>query len=245
MNKPTRPPILKVQSVYKHFQSGADKIEVLKGIDLELYAGEFLSVIGESGCGKSTLLHVLGTLEPADSGSAVLDGTSLFALSQREMSTTRNLSIGFVYQAHHLIPELDARENVALPLMVRGVNRSQTLLMAEAMLTRLGLGHRLSHRPARLSGGEAQRVAVARAMVGKPKLLLADEPTGNLDERTAMDVFSAIQQLCLEDGVSTMMVTHSLTLARRCDRILRLHSGRLYKQTETFDKTNSSANFDK
>jgi len=237
--------MLRVQSVCKHFQSGADRIEVLKGIDFELHAGEFLSVIGESGCGKSTLLHVLGTLEPADSGTAVLDGASLFTLSQRGMSAIRNSSIGFVYQAHHLIPELDARENVALPLMVRGVNRRQALLTAEDMLIRLGLGNRLSHRPARLSGGEAQRVAVARAMVGKPKVLLADEPTGNLDERTAMDVFSAIQQLCQEDGVSTIMVTHSLTLAMRCDRILRLHSGRLYEQTETFDKTNSSANFDK
>jgi len=243
MSDQSRLPILKVQALSKKFQSGSNRIEVLRDVNFELYTGEFLSVIGESGCGKSTLLHILGTLEPADHGSVELGGLPLFTLSDREISAVRNSSIGFVYQAHHLIPELDARENVALPLLVGGMKRAKALQCAEQMLVRLGLGDRLTHRPTRLSGGEAQRVAVARAMVAKPSLLLADEPTGNLDEKTAAEVFSAIKQLCLQEQVSAIMVTHSMILASRCDRVLRLHSGRLQQETETFDKTKRSDKF--
>jgi lipoprotein-releasing system ATP-binding protein len=220
--------LLQVRSIYKRFESEAGVIEVLRGLKFELPAGEFLAVIGESGSGKSTLLHVLGTLEPADGGSAILDGVSLFDLSAQEMAVIRNSQIGFIYQAHHLIPELDACENVMLPLMVGGSSRRQALPRAEEMLKRLGLKDRMSHRPTRLSGGEAQRVAVARALVGRPKLLLADEPTGNLDEHTAMEVFTAMQQLCREEKASVIMVTHSLTLAQRCDRILMLKSGKMH-----------------
>ncbi|MFQ5355950.1 MAG: ABC transporter ATP-binding protein [Mariprofundaceae bacterium] len=220
-------PLLQARSIYKNFKSPAGSIEVLRGIEFELSRGELLAVMGESGSGKSTLLHVLGALELPDSGSAILDGLSLFELSAEKISTVRNSGIGFVYQAHHLIPELDACENVMLPLMVGGKSRQQALPIALSMLKRLGLEHRASHRPARLSGGEAQRVSVARAMINSPKLLLADEPTGNLDEYTAMEVFSVIKQLCHEENASVVMVTHSLALAQHCDRILQLHAGLL------------------
>jgi len=200
---------------------------VLQGVSMDLEPGEFLAIVGESGSGKSTLLQILGTLDSPDSGEAELDGRNLFELSRTEQATVRNESIGFIYQAHHLIPELSALENVMLPLNIRGVHASEALSRATDLLARLGLEERLSHVPAKLSGGEAQRVAVARALVGRPRLLLADEPTGNLDEETAQSVFSALQQLCKEERAAVVMVTHSSALAALCDRTARLVSGSL------------------
>lgn len=217
--------VLQVMDLHKTFRSPTGPIHVLNGVDVALRHGEFMAIIGESGSGKSTLLHVIGTLEPADSGEAVLNGRRLFGLKPKQTAEIRNREIGFVYQAHHLIPELDALENVMLPLLVRGESKSIARAKAEDLLARLGLKERFFHRPGRLSGGEAQRVAVARALAGEPGLLLADEPTGNLDEHTAGEVFAEMRQLCKQEGAAVMMVTHSSHLARHCDRMLHLHNG--------------------
>jgi len=177
-------------------------------------------------------LHVLGTLEPADQGQVLLEGESLFSLSPNQ-TAARNKKIGFIYQAHHLIPELDALENVMMPLLVRGLRREDAKSRSMDLLERLGLQERAGHRPGKLSGGEAQRVAVARSLVGNPCLLLADEPTGNLDEHTAREVFDAMQQLCREENAAVIMVTHSHDLACSCDRVLHLHEGRLSEEKTT------------
>jgi len=220
-------PLLKIQDVHKRYASPAGDLHVLQGVSFTLYAGEFLAVVGESGSGKSTLLQVVGTLDQPDRGEVWLDGAPLFGLSQTQQAKLRNESIGFVYQAHHLIPELSALENVMLPLLIRGVTEQDCSLRAMSLLERMGLKERADHVPAKLSGGEAQRVAVARALVGKPRLLLADEPTGNLDELTAQGVFEALQQLCREEKAAVVMVTHSAAMAASCDRTVRLINGEL------------------
>lgn len=220
-------PLLSVQGLHKHYASPAGDLHVLQGVSFMLSEGEFLAVVGESGSGKSTLLQLLGTLDSPDAGEAWLDGESLFGLNQNRQAAVRNQAIGFVYQAHHLIPELTALENVMLPLHVGGVSGPDAVRRATDLLERMKLGDRLHHVPAKLSGGEAQRVAVARALVGKPRLLLADEPTGNLDEATAQNVFDALQQLCREECAAVVMVTHSSALAASCDRTIRLISGTL------------------
>lgn len=219
--------LLEVSGLYKSFVSPAGPIDVLNGINLNVMYREFVAVVGQSGSGKSTLLHVLGTLDSADHGRVVLAGKTLFSLSPKQMAVVRNKKIGFVYQAHHLIPELNALENVMMPLLIRGNKREDAESRSMDLLARLGLQNRTGHRPGKLSGGEAQRVAVARALVGNPCLLLADEPTGNLDEHTAKEVFDAIRQLCQEEHTAVMMVTHSGDLAHTCDRVLHLHEGRL------------------
>lgn len=219
--------LLEVSGLYKSFASPAGAIKVLIGVDLHVAQCEFVAVVGQSGSGKSTLLHVLGTLEPADQGEVWLEGEPLFVLSSRQMAHIRNEKIGFVYQSHHLIPELNALENVMLPLLVRGENRKDARLRSMDLLERLGLANRAEHRPGKLSGGEAQRVAVARSLVGDPCLLLVDEPTGNLDEHTAGGVFNAMQRLCREENAAVIMVTHSSSLAQTCDRVLHLHEGKL------------------
>ncbi len=220
-------PLLKIQDIHKQYPSPAGDLHVLQGVSFTLKAGEFLAVVGESGSGKSTLLQVVGTLDRPDSGEVWLDGSPLFDLSQTEQARFRNESIGFVYQAHHLIPELSALENVMLPLLIRGVSEHEASQRAISLLERMGLKERVEHVPAKLSGGEAQRVAVARALVGNPRLLLADEPTGNLDASTAQGVFEALQQLCREESAAVMMVTHSASLAASCDRTVRLTDGKL------------------
>jgi len=219
--------LLQVAGVQKTFASPGGGIRVLNGVDMQVAEREFVAIVGQSGSGKSTLLHILGTLEPADAGEVHLDGEGLFGMAPAEMADLRNRSIGFIYQAHHLIPELSALENVMMPLLVRGERQEKAAERAHNLLERLGLAERTSHRPGRLSGGEAQRVAVARSLVGKPRLLLADEPTGNLDEHTAEEVFLAMRQLCKEERAAVVMVTHSRILADACDRQLLLHEGRV------------------
>ncbi len=219
--------LLKVTGLSKSYYGSSGVLNILKKVDFVVHRGEFLAVVGESGTGKSTLLQILGTLDDPDEGDAYLTGQSLFTLSQGERARLRNRSIGFVYQAHHLIPELSALENVMLPLLVRGEKKHEAEQASVDLLKRLGLKDRLSHVPAKLSGGEAQRVAVARALVGKPSLLLVDEPTGNLDEVTAQSVFQAMQLLCQQEGTAVVMVTHSMTLAGRVDRVLCLKQGKL------------------
>jgi len=220
--------LLRVAGLHKSFAAPGGEIRVLNGVEMQVAEREFVAVIGQSGSGKSTLLHVLGTLEPADSGEVYLDGQMVFSLSENEMADLRNQYIGFVYQAHHLIPELSALENVMMPLLVRGESAQSAAERANNLLERLGLAERTGHRPGRLSGGEAQRVAVARSLVGKPRLLLADEPTGNLDEHTAEEVFLAMRQLCREERAAVVMVTHSSALANVCDRQMILHEGRIH-----------------
>lgn len=227
MNEPSAAPValLQVTGLKKDFTSPGGSLRVLAGVDMQVAEREFVAIVGQSGSGKSTLLHILGTLESADEGEVWLDGVSLFGMSPSDMAGLRNRSIGFVYQAHHLIPELSALENVMMPLLVRGESQDKAAERAGDLLARLGLAGRTTHRPGKLSGGEAQRVAVARSLVGKPRLLLADEPTGNLDERTAEDVFLAMRQLCREERAAAIMVTHSRILADACDRQLLLHDG--------------------
>jgi len=217
--------VLNVEGLSKSYHGLSGELDILKAVGFSLSRGEFLAVVGESGTGKSTLLQILGTLDDPDQGEAYLAGKSIFNLSQTERACLRNHSIGFVYQAHHLIPELSALENVMLPLLVRGEHKAKAEQASVDLLQRLGLQERLSHVPAKLSGGEAQRVAVARALVGKPQLLLVDEPTGNLDEATAQSVFQAMQSLCQQEGTAVVMVTHSMTLAAQVDRVLCLKHG--------------------
>ncbi len=217
--------VLVARAVCKSYASPAGDLEVLKQVSLAVDAGEFVSIVGESGSGKSTLLQILGTLDQADDGEVCLQKQSFKGLSDEERAVMRNRHIGFVYQEHHLIPELTALENVALPLLIRGVAQAEAKHRALDVLHRLRMEHRAEHIPAHLSGGESQRVAVARALVGQPSLLLADEPTGNLDEHSAQVVFLALQSLAKEERAAVVMVTHSQNLAKQGDRILSLQHG--------------------
>jgi len=219
--------LFEVNGLVKGFDAPAGRLDILKGLQFSLNEGEFLAVVGESGSGKSTLLQILGTLETPDAGEISLQGQSLLNLKEAEQASVRNRKIGFVYQAHHLIPELTALENVCLPLHVQGMDIAKAELRGMELLERLNIGARASHVPAKLSGGEAQRVAVARALAASPCLILADEPTGNLDEHSAQEVFDLLQQLCRQERAAVIMVTHSKALARACDRTLLLTDGHL------------------
>ncbi len=220
-------PLLKVSNLHKYFSAAAGKLHILQGIDFEVNEGEFLAVVGESGSGKSTMLQILGTLEQPDVGEVRLDGGLIHGLGSNRQAQLRNEKIGFVYQAHHLIPELTALENVTLPLLVQGMNAAAAERRGYELLARLNMSARAQHVPGKLSGGEAQRVAVARSLSARPRLLLADEPTGNLDERTAQEVFELLRLLCREERAAVVMVTHSKMLAKACDRVLRLHDGQV------------------
>jgi len=209
----------------KTFDGGARRVEVLRGVDLRVERGEMVAVIGESGVGKSTLLHLLGALDACDGGEYLFDGADVAAMSPKERAEFRNRRLGFVFQFHHLLPELSVLENVALPAMIGGRARLSSEALATPLLTALGLGSMLHQRPAELSGGEQQRVAVARALVSAGDLVLADEPTGNLDPRTGDRVFDEFRKVQRERGVAAIVATHSGKLARRCDRVLELREG--------------------
>ncbi|MFM9025339.1 MAG: ABC transporter ATP-binding protein [Planctomycetaceae bacterium] len=208
-------------------------LEVLRGVDFAVDAGEFVAVVGQSGSGKSTLLHLMGLLDAPDAGTIELDGGRIDDVPAVHRDRLRNTALGMVFQAYHLLPELDALENVLAPLMVRhGVFewlrvRGEMRARARALLERFGLGGRLHHRPRQLSGGEMQRVAIARALIGRPRLLLADEPTGNLDEATGGEILDTLCDLNRRDGLSIVLVTHDAAIARRADRIVRLSAGRV------------------
>jgi len=218
--------MLQVRGLCKGFATPQGTLSVLRDVQFGMAAGEFVAIVGESGSGKSTLLQLLGTLEHADQGEVMLDGTALLSMSAREQARFRNEKLGFVYQAHHLIPELTALENVMLPLQIRGADGVDVIRdRSAALLAELGLENRLDHIPGKLSGGEAQRVAVARALIGKPSLLLADEPTGNLDEASAEVVFTLLLESCRKMETAVMMVTHSHALAKASDRVLLLQHG--------------------
>jgi lipoprotein-releasing system ATP-binding protein len=219
--------VLRLDRINRGFGSGPARLEVLQGVSLSVRPGEMVALVGPSGCGKSTLLHIAGLLEKADSGDVVVDGKPANRLGDDARTAIRRSAIGFVYQYHHLLREFSALENVMLPQMIAGVSQKPAKERASALLSSVGLAQRLEHRPAELSGGEQQRVAITRALANRPKLLLADEPTGNLDERTADDVFGLLQKLVRETGVAALIATHNLSLAQRMDRRVTLHAGRI------------------
>ena len=217
--------VISARGIARGFRQGPKRVEVLKDVNLEVEAGTSTAIVGASGAGKSTLLHILGGLDKPDSGEVLLDGKSLWRISDRERSDLRNARMGFIYQFHHLLPEFTALENVAMPLLIRGESVAEAAGRATDLLERVGLGQRLDHKPGELSGGERQRAAVARALVGEPGCVLGDEPTGNLDERIARAVFEQLLELNRELNTSLVMVTHDMHLARQADRCFELHLG--------------------
>ena len=216
---------LRVEGLKRTFLQGDVRIEVLRGVDLTVAQGEIVALLGPSGSGKSTLLQAVGLLEGGFEGSIRIGGEEVVSLSDTERTRVRCDTLGFVYQFHHLLPDFDARENVILPQLVRGAPRAEAAERADSLLGALGLAERLTHRPSKLSGGEQQRVAVARALANRPALVLADEPTGNLDEHTADIVFAEFLRLVRDEGSAALVATHNERIAAKMDRVLRLHEG--------------------
>ncbi len=216
---------LEARNVKKTFRQGPKEVRVLHDVNLELPPGKSLAIVGASGAGKSTLLHILGGLDKPDEGEVLIEGASMWALSEAERGLVRNKTMGFVYQFHHLLGEFTALENVAMPLLIRGEKAADAASTAEHLLGRVGLADRINHKPGELSGGERQRAAVARALVGNPRIMLGDEPTGNLDERTADQVYGMLLELNQELKTSLLLVTHNSRLAARMDQQLELRRG--------------------
>ena len=217
--------LLRVENLKKVFRSGSSELVLFDNLSFQVRKGELLAIVGESGAGKSTLLHILGVLDRPSEGEVHFGPMKLRSLSDDAAADFRNREIGFVWQFHYLLPEFTAAENVAMPLLMRGTDRDQALGEASQWLREVGLEQRAHHRAGELSGGEQQRVSLARALVTRPKVLMADEPTGDLDARTAEVVFSLITRLHREHDLTSLLVTHNLAFARRCDRVLRMHNG--------------------
>lgn len=230
MAKPKRDPVLRLEELNHGFTQGDRRIDVLKEACASFYAGETVALLGPSGAGKSTLLHIAGLLERPDSGAVMMDDIDCVTLADDERTRMRRMDVGFVYQFHHLLPEFTALENVMLPQLILGRSKTQAEERARELLEMLGLKDRWDHRPSELSGGEQQRVAIARAVANRPKILLADEPTGNLDPSTAGRVFDELMRLVKEEGVAAVIATHNLDLAARMDRTLRLADGHLIEE---------------
>ncbi len=223
----TNPPVLSLRNVERHYKSGDRTLHVLRGVDLDLRPGEMTGLIGPSGSGKSTLLHVAGLLEHPDSGDVYINGKDAQKMSDRDRTVIRRLQLGFVYQFHHLLPELNAVDNVAAPLMINGMSRAKARKRGQELLRMMGLNERDHHRPGQLSGGEQQRVAIARSLANQPKVLIADEPTGNLDPNTSRVVFQNLFDIARQEGVAVLVATHNVELTTYMDRVLSLHEGRL------------------
>jgi lipoprotein-releasing system ATP-binding protein len=235
-----RRPILRLVNVGKTFHQGDRELKILDGASADLHEGEAVALVAPSGSGKTTLLQVAGLLDRADTGSVVLSGRDCAALSERERTRIRRTDIGFVYQFHHLLPEFDALENVVMPQLIAGVKRGEAIQRGTDLLAAFGLKERLTHRPAELSGGEQQRVAIARAVANAPLVLLADEPTGNLDPQTAERVFVQLLQFVRKAGLAALIATHNYDLAHRMDRVIRLENGKLVEQQFTPIKTQTA-----
>ncbi|MFW7268872.1 ABC transporter ATP-binding protein [Gluconacetobacter sp. Hr-1-5] len=230
MNDASATPLV-LRDVRRTFRSGDERLDVLRGVNLTLRAGEIVALVAPSGTGKSTLLHLAGLLESPDAGEVIVGGQDAGRLGDLDRTAIRRRMIGFVYQAHHLLPEFTARENVVLPQLIAGVRRSDARARADALLGSFGLAHRLEHLPGRLSGGEKQRVAIARALANRPGLLLADEPTGNLDVNTSGAVFDELLHMVRGQGVAALIATHNEELAARMDRVVTLRDGQLVDLT--------------
>ena len=226
----TKRAVLRLGGLTRHYQSGESELVVLDSVDLDIMAGEIVGLIGPSGSGKSSLLHAAGLLEKPTGGHIEIDGADAWNLSDDERTEIRRNRIGFVYQFHHLLSEFDALYNVALPALIAGVSRKQALAESERLLGVMGLQNRIYHQPAQLSGGEQQRVAIARAMVNKPLLILADEPTGNLDPDTSTHVFAALSDLVRNEGAAALIATHNHELARYMDRVMAVDHGKLVQK---------------
>ncbi|MEB8432159.1 lipoprotein-releasing ABC transporter ATP-binding protein LolD [Cocleimonas sp. KMM 6892] len=219
--------VIECENLTKRFKEGKLDVEVLKGISLDISAGEKIAIVGSSGSGKSTLLHILGGLDLPTEGNVHVMGKNIAKLSDKERGDLRNQSLGFIYQFHHLLPEFTALENVAMPLLIRGLSTTESSSKASEILNKVGLSERLSHKPGQLSGGERQRAAIARALVTNPNAVLADEPTGNLDHKTALQIFDLMQSLNQEMQTAFVIVTHDMQLAEKMDKIYSLVDGRL------------------
>jgi putative ABC transport system ATP-binding protein len=227
----TATPAVEAFDVTRTYRLDGVSVDALRGVTLRIDPGEFVAILGPSGSGKSTLMNLLGCLDRPTSGQLFIGGRNVARLSDRELATLRNRTIGFVFQSFQLLPRTNALDNVAMPLIYRGVRRVARLELAAEALNTVGLGHRTRHRPTQLSGGEQQRVAIARALVGGPSLLLADEPTGNLDTATSAEVMNLLQQLNLERGVAIILVTHEADIAARARRLIRVRDGRIADDT--------------
>ena len=217
--------MLKAQNVHKSY----GQVQVLKGVDIELQDGEIVALVGTSGAGKSTLLQILGTLDVADQGEISFEGQNLISLNEKQKSKFRNEKLGFIIQFHHLLPEFTALENVCMPGWIAGSSRQKVSERATNLLERLGMGHRLEHQPTQLSGGEQQRVSVARSLINEPRLILADEPTGNLDTQNSAELYKLLFTLAKETGVAFLIATHNMELAQNADRVIRIQDGVMVK----------------
>ena len=240
MDRPKSQPQLRLERLERAYTQGNRRIEVLKGASASFFPGETVALLGPSGAGKSTLLHIAGLLERPDKGAVIINGVECGKLSDSEQTRMRRMEVGFVYQFHHLLPEFSALENVVLPQLILGLTREKAEERGRELLKSLGLDERWDHRPAELSGGEQQRVAIARAVANDPRVLLADEPTGNLDPPTAERVFEQLLSLVRQSGVAAVIATHNLDLAARMDRVLRLSDGFLIEEEVVVAKVATS-----
>lgn len=218
-------PLLQAKNIIKTYKEEKIRTDVLKGVNIDIYSNELTAIIGKSGSGKSTLLHILGTLDKADSGEIFYKGEELLKLSDKKKAVFRNIHLGFVYQFHHLLSDFSALENVMMPMLIAGINKNEAKKKALELLEKVSLSEKANSRPTELSGGQRQRVAIARALANSPELILADEPTGNLDEKNALMVFSLFEKLVKEDKIAVVIVTHDNSLSEKCDRVYTMKDG--------------------